>query len=155
MNSLQPLLALLSHAERERDVARGQAHRAAEAHRRARVQAEQLRGYRDDQDARFALQGGEVDILRCYRSFVGRLGEAIDHQELAVQHAARASAQAGAALRALELQVASVGKLLERRRAEARQVADRRSTKAADEFASRAAWSRPPVLGAPAEAGPA
>lgn len=148
MDSLQPLLALLSHTERERDVARTAAHRAAETHRRARVQAEQLRGYRDDQDERYACRGGEIDILRCYHGLAGRLGEAIEQQERLVAAAARASAQADAALRALELQVASVRKLLERRGAEARRVADRRSLKAADELASRAAWGRPPTLGA-------
>ena len=147
MDSLQPLLALLSHTERERDAARAAAHRAAEAHRRARVQAEQLRVYRDEQDARYARQGGAIDIVRCYRSFADRLGQAIEQQERVALNAARASAQADAALRALELRVASVGKLLERRRTDARLVADRRSQKAADEFASRAAWSRPSAFG--------
>lgn len=160
MNPMQPLLALLSQSERERDFARFEAHRAAEAHRRARAQAEQLRSYRSDHEARFGAQfagegGAAIDIVQCYQGFVGSLGEAIEQQERIVAGAAQGSARADAALRTLELRVASVKKLIERRSAEARLSADRRGQKAQDEFASRAAWNRLAAAGAVAPGGAA
>ena len=159
MNPMQPLLALLSHSERERDFARAEAHRAADVHRRARLQAEQLRGYRADHEARFGArfaspEGGAIDIVQCYQGFVGRLGAAIEQQERVVEHAARHGVQTDAALRALELRVSSVKKLIERRCAQTRAAADRHGQKASDEFASRAAWNRLAGAAPGAAAGP-
>ena len=145
MNPMQPLQTLLAHSERERDLALAEALRAAEAHRRALAQAEQLHDYRRDHDARFGAQaarGGGMEIVQCWQAFGARLDQAIDQQDRAVALAAQRSERAAAALQPLELRVASVRKLMERRGADERRADERRGQKLLDEQASRAAWNR-------------
>ena len=143
--SLDPLMALLAQAERERDEALSGMQRANEAHQAALTQAEQLVAYRGEYEARFREQfsrKSSIDILQCYQGFSARLGQAIDQQQQVASHAALRLEQSREGLRDQELRVASVRKLLERRLHELRQVADRRDQKQTDEFASRAAWSQ-------------
>jgi flagellar FliJ protein len=143
--SLDPLMALLSQAERERDEALSGMQRANEAHQAALAQAEQLVAYRGEYEARFREQfsrKSSIDILQCYQGFSARLGQAIDQQQQIASHAAMRLEQSREGLRDQELRVASVRKLLERRLHELRQVAERRDQKQTDEFASRAAWSQ-------------
>ena len=144
MNPLQPLQTLLAQSERERDLALAETLRAADAHRRAVAQAEQLRDYRRDHDARFGARsaGGGMEIVQCWQAFDARLGQAIEQQDRAVALAAQRGERAAAALRPLELRVASVKKLMERRGGEARRADDRRDQKLLDEQAARAAWNR-------------
>ena len=143
--SLDPLMALLGQAERERDAARAGMQRAMEAHQAALVQADQLVAYRGEYEARFREQfsrKSSIDILQCYQGFSARLGQAIDQQQHIAGHAALKLEQSRENLRDQELRVASVRKLLERRVTELRQMADRRDQKQTDEFAARAAWNR-------------
>jgi flagellar FliJ protein len=143
--SLDPLMALLGQAERERDDALAAMQRANEAHLAAHSQAEQLLAYRSEYEARFREQfsrKSSIDILQCYQGFSARLGQAIDQQQQIAGHAALKLEQSREGLRDQELRVASVRKLLERRLHELRQVADRRDQKQTDEYASRAAWSQ-------------
>ncbi|MGY4830186.1 flagellar export protein FliJ [Sphaerotilaceae bacterium SBD11-9] len=138
-------MALLSQAERERDDALAAMQRANEAHVAAQTQAEQLITYRSEYEARFREQfsrQNSIDILQCYQGFSARLGQAIDQQHQIAAHAALRLEQAREALRAQEMRVASVRKLLERRVQELRLAADRRDQKQTDEFAARAAWNQ-------------
>ena len=145
MNPMQPLQTLLAHSERERDLALAETLRAGDAHRRALAQAEQLRDYRRDHDARFGAQqarGGGMELVQCWHAFAARLGQAIVQQDRAVALAAQRSERAAAAYQPLELRVASVRKLMERRGADERRADERRGQKLLDEQASRAAWNR-------------
>jgi len=142
--SLDPLMALLGQAERERDASLAAMQRAVEAHQAAQVQSEQLVAYRGEYEARFKEQfsrKSSIDILQCYQGFSARLGQAIDQQQNVAGHAALKLEQARESLRDQEMRVVSVRKLLERRVTELRQMADRRDQKQTDEFAARAAWN--------------
>lgn len=143
--SIEPLMALLGQAERERDQALAESRRAGEAQAAAEAQAEQLLTYRGEYEARFREQfsrSSSMDVMQCYQGFMQRLTLAIDQQQRVVQHAKDRVERLVQALREQEMRVASVRKLLERRLQELRLVADRREQKQTDEFASRAAWNR-------------
>jgi flagellar FliJ protein len=143
--SLDPLMALLGQAERERDDALAAMQRANEAHVAAQAQADQLVSYRSEYEARFRDQfsrQSSIEILQCYQGFSARLGQAIDQQQQVAGHAALRLEQSRETLRGQEMRVASVRKLLERRVQELRLAADRRDQKQTDEFAARAAWNQ-------------
>ena len=145
--SIDPLMALLGQAERERDVAVADMQRGAEAHVAAQCQVEQLVAYRREYEARFREQFSQkssIEILQCYQGFSARLDQAITQQQQVTARAAERLEGLRGALRDQELRVASVRKLLERRLQELRLVADRREQKQTDEFAARAAWSQLP-----------
>ena len=75
--SLDPLMALLGQAERERDEALAAMQRANEALVAAQSQADQLVAYRVEYEARFREQfsrKSSIDILQCYQGFSARLG---------------------------------------------------------------------------------
>lgn len=145
MNDTQPLMALLSHAERERDEALAHRQRMREALDAARTQAEQLLAYRRDYEQRWAerfAQAGQVQLLHSYHGFVTRLTQAIEHQDRVVVQAERQLERAAETLQQQELRVASVLKLIERRIAEIEKTSAQREQRALDELASRAAWNR-------------
>jgi flagellar protein FliJ len=145
MSSSNMLVMLLEREEAARDAARVEAdaaHRnAAEAHK----QAEDLVVYRTEYMKRWAERfatPSSIEILRCYRSFVDRIEQAITQQQ---QAAVRAQAAAGAARNKLlvqQRQVASVQRLIERRLAGERGLAQRREQKQIDEAAQRALQQR-------------
>jgi flagellar FliJ protein len=145
MTSLQPLLSLLAHAERERNAAMATAKRLELEHRAAQRQAEQLQTYRRDYEQRWSSQfsrSGGIDIVQCYQGFVTRLGQAIDVQQRVTLLAAQRLAQAQAEWQVHEMRVASVRKLIERRGNELRGVEARREQKQLDEHAARLLWGR-------------
>lgn len=151
MNTLEPLLALLSQTERERDAALAESQRCAQAHGAAQSQADQLVAYRRDYEQRYAekfKQEGGMELLHVYRSFMDRLNVAVDQQQRVAQHTHLKAEQARAALIEQEVRVASVRKLIERRQHEMRLAADRRDQKQTDEFAARAASLRQSLLSA-------
>ena len=145
MNDLRPLMALLSHAERERDEALAHRQRMREALDAARNQAEQLLAYRRDYEQRWTerfAQAGQVQLLHSYHGFVTRLTQAIEHQDRVVTQAERQLERAAETLQQQELRVASVLKLIERRMAEIERTSAQREQRSLDELASRAAWNR-------------
>ena len=149
MNDMQPLLALLGQAERERDTCFAQREHAAGAHAAALAQAGQLHAYRADYQSRWALQfarAGQIEVVRCYQGFMDRLTQAVDQQARIAEHAGSQLERARALLLEQEQRVASVRKLIERRVHENRLLADRRDQKQTDEFAARAAWHAAPAL---------
>lgn len=145
MNHIQPLMALLEHAERERDEALAHRQSMREALDAARTQAEQLLAYRRDYEQRWAerfAQAGQVQLLHSYHGFVTRLTQAIEHQDRVVVQAERQLERAAETLQQQELRVASVLKLIERRVAEVDKTREQREQRSLDELASRAAWNR-------------
>lgn len=145
MNDIQPLMALLSHAERERDEALAHRQRMRDALDAAQAQGEQLLAYRRDYEQRWAerfAQAGQVQLLHSYHGFVTRLTQAIEHQERVVEQAGRQLERAAETLQQQEMRVASVLKLIERRVAEIERTSARREQRSLDELASRAAWNR-------------
>jgi flagellar FliJ protein len=138
-------MALLSHAEGERDEALAHRQRMREALEAARAQAEQLVAYRRDYERRCAerfAQAGQVQLLHSFHGFVTRLTQAIEHQQRVVAQAERQLERAAEALQQQELRVASVLKLIERRVSEIEKTSAQREQRTLDELASRAAWNR-------------
>lgn len=145
MTNLQPLTALLAQAERQRDLALADQLKARIAHDAAQAQAEQLQTYRREYEQRWSAQfcrEGHIELVRCYQGFMERLTQAVDAQVRATRHAVAALERADATVRARELQVAAVSKLVARRIAEGRLDAQRHDQKQNDELAARVAWSR-------------
>jgi len=146
MNPLQPLMALLAQTERERDEAWTQAQQAAQAQQTAAGQAEQLLTYRREYEQRWSAQfrtEGRMELVHCYQGFMDRLTQAVEQQQRVAEHAAVQVERARVVLCEHEIRVASVRKLIERRRQELRLSADRIEQKQSDEFGSRMAWSTP------------
>ena len=151
MTPIEPLLTLLSHAERERNAAMAEAKRVEIEHRNAQRQAEQLETYRHDYEQRWSSQfsrSGGIDIVHCYQGFVTRLGQAIEVQQRVTAIAAQRLERAQAAWQVQEMRVASVRKLIERRGKELRGVEARREQMQLDEHAARLLWGRAAGAGA-------
>ena len=80
-----------------------------------------------------------MDIVGCYQNFGQRLDQAIGQQAGIADYADQRLSAARDVLRERELRVASVRKLIERRRAEAMRSQMRQEQRATDEQAARAA----------------
>ena len=134
------LHTLHQHESEHRDQARLALRECQHQADRARQQAEQLLQYRSDYQQRwsqqFRQQGG-IELVQCYQSFMARLDEAIAQQQQLVQAAQVRLHTATAQLADCELRVASVGKLIDRRLAEAQRVQQQREQRSADEAAQR------------------
>ena len=106
----------------------------------------QLLTYRREYEQRWSAQfcrEGQIELVRCYQGFMERLSEAIEQQTLTAELAAARLEQAVVTVRGHELQLASVRRLVERRRlAETACAAQRSDQKQTDELAARIAWSR-------------
>ncbi|MBX3642870.1 MAG: flagellar export protein FliJ [Rubrivivax sp.] len=147
MTTTQGIESLQLLAQREQqlcDTAQGALRQADDAARRARDQHQQLLAYRGEYEARWSAQfhqGGTMDILQHYRSFMQRLEQAIAMQARQAALAEQQQAQARHALLECERRLASVRKLIERRGAELAQAGRRREQKHTDEQAQRMRWS--------------
>jgi flagellar protein FliJ len=144
-SNLEVLELLLERATGERDRLTAARRQADDAAQSARTQGEQLAAYRSEYVARWSSQfgrGGAIEIVHCYRSFMQRLDEAVEQQARHVDGAERLLAQAQALLVDAELRVASVRKLIERRRAEAQRDAQRRDQRQTDETSQQVSMRR-------------
>ena len=142
---MDALHTLLEQAQAERNLALAAFSQNRARFDAARAQATQLDAYRADYERRWSAQfaqGAALQIVRCYQDFSQRLETAIAQQGLAVAQARSAVAQAGDALTANELRVASVRKLIERRAQAERRMLERHERKADDEAATRVALAR-------------
>ena len=140
---VESLQLMMQREQQHCDQAQSALQRADESARRAREQCRQLVAYRGEYEARWSAQfnqGGTMDILICYRSFMQRLDQAVAVQTRQVELAERQVAQARRELLECERRVASVRKLLERRRAELAQAGRQREQKHSDEQAQRMRW---------------
>lgn len=143
--STQALTLLLERAEAERDDALSKLQELQRQAEAARAQAAQLGQYRSDYQQRWTQQFARqttIDIVGHYQNFGQRLDQAIAQQGAVSQFAEQRVERAREALRDLELRVASVRKLIERRQGELRRSAQRREQKTTDEQAARAALSQ-------------
>lgn len=145
MDPLQPLISLLEQNRAERDQALAEHQRLLRAVQAAQDQAEQLTCYRSEYAQRYGSafqRSGTLELMQCYQGFMTRLDGAVDQQKRSVAQTEARASSAQTALLAAELRVASVEKLIERRRAEMAGAAQRRDQKASDELAARMAWQR-------------
>jgi flagellar FliJ protein len=138
---MEALQTLLEHAEAERNGALAACNQARQRRDAARDQAAQLAAYRGEYQQRWQAQfqqgGTSLAVLRCYQQFNERLDVAIAQQAHSVEVCEAALGRANDTLAAHELRVASVRKLIERRRAEQRRDGERREQKDNDEWAQR------------------
>ncbi len=137
------LKTLLDHAERERDEGLALLRQAENAEAQLRLQAEQLHLYRNEYDARHPARGGRaapIELLRCHLGFMQRLQQAQTQQLGQLEAVAARVQRQRQAVVALELRVASVRKLLERRGHDQRRASDRLEQRRHDEAAQQRAW---------------
>ena len=142
------LHTLLAHAERQRDEATAAMLQAEDHARRMAAQTAQLEAYRDEYRARHPAQGGRsatIEMLRCHQGFMQRLDQALAQQRQRELDAAARAERWREQLLALQLRVASVTKLLERRRAEEREREHRAEQRASDEAARRQRGAEHPL----------
>lgn len=143
--TLSMLQTLLDRAERERDAAAAVLRDAEALVAQADQQSQALHSYRGEYDQRWTTrfqQAGTPELLHCHRGFGQRLDQAIVHQQTQAHHLGNRVRQARSALLAREQRVAAVRKLIERRQAELRALADRRDQRSTDDAAQRAASLR-------------
>ena len=143
MQRLQSLQLLMQREQQRCDQAQSALRRADDAARRAREQREQLLAYRGEYQSRWTAQfhqGGTMDILMYYRSFMQRLDQAVALQTRQAELGELQLAQARGELLESERRVASVRKLIERRAAELAHAGRQRDQKQTDEQAQRMRW---------------
>ena len=137
------LHTLLDHAERQRDASLAAVQRAEQAARQQRQQAEQLQQYREEYRLRSPVHNGRsapIEALRGHQAFMDRLQQALGQQLVQVAAADTAVARQRGVLLALEVRLASVQKLLQRRQQEQARDADRREQNRSDEAAAQQLW---------------
>src|SRR3954454_24560416 len=104
--AFQSLAILLEQNERERDQALAAQQRAQAASDAAAAPAEQLVIYRRDYEQRWNTQirqGGHIEVVRSYHSFMARLTQAVEQQARVTEHALQMVTQAANTLRDAEL----------------------------------------------------
>ena len=139
----QSLKTLLDIATRERDQAAAALAQAEQQLRAQQNQWEQLQAYQADYARRAPAHGGQaapIEVLRCHQAFMGRLDQAMAHQQR-VLHAAEGEAQLRRqTLLQRETRLASVRKLMQRRVDSATLAAERADQRRTDEAALQRHW---------------
>ena len=139
----QALNTLLEIAERERDQAAAALAQVERQLRAQQQQWDQLQAYQADYLKRAPAHGGRsapIEVLRCHQGFMGRLDQAITHQQR-VLNAAQAEVQLRRqTLLQRETRLASVRKLMQRRATAATHAADRADQRQTDEAALQRHW---------------
>ncbi len=124
MEAAERLLRILKHKEGE-----------------AQAQLDALRGYRNDYEKQFANRSGQgmpIHLLRDYHGFLGKMEQAVQHQEVIVEQA-RARLQKGQEQWAeLRRKVKAYETMAARHEARELLKEGRRDQRNMDEFASRA-----------------
>lgn len=141
-DTLQPLLMLLEQLERERDQALSTEQQAQQALGAAHAQGEKLDQYRREYEARWRLQtrqGQSMEVVQYYQNFMQQLQRAVKFQQERIAGAKKHADKARTALLAVQVRVASVRKLIDRRQQEAVHAAQRLEQKVTDEQAARSA----------------
>ncbi|MDQ5898389.1 MAG: flagellar protein FliJ [Pseudomonadota bacterium] len=141
----QSLATLLEHAERQRDVALAQQRRADAQLDAAVRQHEQLSTYSRDHQSRWHTamrQSVTMPLVQCNLAFTDRLHQAVSIQSEQVDRARQALMRRKTETLEAERKVASINKLIERRRQTLQQHQARQEQRQIDERASRMAWNR-------------
>jgi flagellar FliJ protein len=134
---------LTEQLTRERDELSAQLARSQQLRERLEQQATQLAAYRDEMQARQAGGGARgIEMLRVQHQFNDRLDQALAYQRAQIEATERQAAAAREALLALEIRIAAVDKLLERRATQAERKAAVREQKRSDEWAQAQLWQR-------------
>lgn len=139
----QSLKTLLDIATRERDQAAAALAQAEQQLRAQQQQWEQLQGYQADYARRSPALGGKaapIEVLRCHQAFMGRLDQALAHQQRVLQAADGEAQRCRHALLQRETRLASIRKLAERRAGSAAQAAERADQRRTDEAAMQRHW---------------
>jgi flagellar protein FliJ len=134
---MDALHTLLEQAESQRNIALAAFSGARARRDDARTQTRELEAYRDDYTARWNGQfqrGAALEVVRSYHQFASRLELAIAQQAQALVVCDQALMRANDVLTAHELRVASVRKLIERRRHEAQATQAQREQRASDDL---------------------
>jgi len=137
---MDPVLRVAEH--RERDAARllGESRQRLEQQRR---RLQELLDYREEYSRRFEQTGGggmDMKQLNEYRAFLGRLNDAVAHQQGVIAKAEAEVERRRADWMALRSRMQSLDTVRERFRQEERREAERREQREADE---RTAARRP------------
>jgi flagellar FliJ protein len=141
MPTLQALLQLLDHERRTRDEALQALSQAEGVAGQADAQAQALDTYRSEYVERWSArfrEPGSMALMQCYQGFMQRLDQAIAQQRNAVAQAHSRLEQARGLLHHNQRRVASVEKLIERRRQHEQHLHARREQSRTDEIAQRA-----------------
>lgn len=149
MTALNAFVVAVELAERQRDAARQTLKNVQGARQAAQAQLEQLTGYAHETRGRWGLNAGaavQPEVMHHHYRFMGRLDHAIGLQGQALSGQEQRVNQAQQALLQAELRLASLRKVLERRRAELAQRQQRREQKQTDERASQRAAARAGAL---------
>lgn len=134
---------LTEQLTRERDELTAQIARSRQLRERLEQQASQLAAYRDEMQARHAGAGARgIEMLRVQHQFIDRLDQALAYQHGQIQATDRQADAAREALQALEIRIAAIDKLLQRRSAQAERGAAQREQKRSDEWAQAQLWQR-------------
>lgn len=140
MSSLKAFEVAVELAERRRDAARQALKNVQDARHAAQAQLEQLTGYAAETQGRWGMKADSAmqpEVMYHHYQFMGRLDHAIGLQTDVVSGQDVRVDKARQALLEAELRLASLRKVLERRRAEVALQQQRREQKQTDE---RAAW---------------
>lgn len=138
MSSLQAFIVAVELAERRRDAARQALRDVQGAREAAQAQLEQLSGYAQETQNRWGASEGRTlkpEVMAHHYHFMGRLDHAIGLQGGVVGNQDARVAGARQVLLQAELRLASLRKVLERRRAEQALAEQRREQKQTDERA--------------------
>ena len=148
--NLDSLLLLLRQAEAARDAAELELQQALALLQSAQGQLCELFTYRAEYERRYAAQfargASGIDIVRCYQGFMQRLAQAIGQQTRVVEHGQARLEATREPLRRQELQVASIGKLIERRIEQRQREEQQREQRQSDEAAARSSAQRPELF---------
>ncbi|MBS0507936.1 MAG: flagellar export protein FliJ [Proteobacteria bacterium] len=149
MGSLNAFVVAVDLAARQRDAARQTLQNLQGARQAAQAQLDQLSGYAAETQQRWGMREGaavQPEVMHHHYQFMGRLDHAIGLQTQAVSGQDQRVLQAGQALLQAELRLASLRKVLERRRAELVLLQQRREQKNTDERAAQRAAARMQTL---------
>lgn len=139
----QALHTLLEHAQRQRDEALAALQQAESAQAQLQLQADQLDAYQGEYDARHPARSGRaapIELLRCHLGFMQRLHQAQALQQGQLQAAQARVARQKQTLLALEMRLAAVRKLADRRGQERQRAANTLEQRRHDEAAQQRAW---------------
>ena len=139
MSSLKAFEVAVELAERRRDAARQALKNVQDARHAAQAQLEQLTGYAAETQGRWGMKADSAmqpEVMYHHYQFMGRLDHAIGLQTGVVSGQDVRVDKARQALLEAELRLASLRKVLERRRAEVALQQQRREQKQTDERAA-------------------
>ncbi|MFT4241175.1 MAG: flagellar export protein FliJ [Acidovorax sp.] len=139
MNALNALTVAIEAAVRKRDEARRVLQDAQAAQQGARAQLDQIEGYARETEARWGVKADAAmkpEVLYHHYQFMGRLGHAVGIQAGVVDHHSQRVEAARQALLQAELRLASLRRLVDKRRQELERAEMRRDQKQTDERAA-------------------